>query len=353
MASITKRGRFWRAQVRRRGQSTSRTFDTKAEAEAWSQDIEREIRRSEYVDRSEAEQTTLKDALDRYEREVTSRKRGASRERSRIRRWLRHELASRPLPAIRSADLAEYRDGRLDEGAAAKTVREELQLLRHMFKTAALDWGLPVSNPVEKLRLPSQSQARDRRLTEVEYRHLVASACAQDYRARVPIAEIVVLAVETAMRRGEIVALRWEHIDFTDRTAHLPHTKNGHARTIPLSPVAIGALRQLVPAGTDALDELEGPVLPGITADGVTQAFQLARDRGRDRYIESCSTDGIVPDRGFLLDVRFHDLRHEATSRLARVYQPHELARVTGHRTLQMVMRYYHPTASELAARLG
>lgn len=357
MAYIRRRGQFWRAEVVRRGVRTSRTFDEKAAAEEWAAGIESEIRRDRYLERAEAERLTLREALQRYDREVTEQKRGSSRERSRIRKWLRHDLASKSLGAIKTSDLASYRDARLAEGAAPKTVREELQLIRHVFVVASTDWGFTVDNPVakEKLRMPPPSRERDRRLSDLEYAHLLGAACVANAHARLPIAEIIVLAIETAMRRGEIADMRWEHVDLDGRSIHLPNTKNGYARTIPLSAAAVGALELIDPQDV-------GPVFPtsitpdgtpvGVTADGITQAFERVRDAARARYLSACEQAGITPQHGFLHDLRLHDLRHEATSRLARIFSPQELARVTGHRTLQMMMRYYHPTAGELADRM-
>lgn len=166
------------------------------------------------------------------------------------------------------------------------------------------------------------------------------------------------------MRRGEIVSLQWEHVDLKRRVAHLPATKNGDARDVPLSPRAVAVLQAL----KDNRDETKGapelaPTWDGvgndqesvfeIRSDAVTRAFERAVTRARKLYLDECRKAGRRPDGKFLTDLRFHDLRHEATSRLASIFPMHELTKITGHKDPRMLMRYYHPRAEDLAKRLG
>jgi integrase len=158
------------------------------------------------------------------------------------------------------------------------------------------------------------------------------------------------------MRRGEIVSLRWEHIDLQDRVAHLPKTKNGESRDVPLSSKAVKVLEALVPKDDEhedgeALDE-DSRVFK-IRGDAVTRAFERAVGRARRTYEEECKKAGARPDPKYLIDLRFHDLRHEATSRLAAIFPMHELTKITGHKDPRMLMRYYHPRAKDLAKRLA
>lgn len=140
MATLRKRGRYWQAQIIRKGfPAQYRSFDTKAEAEAWSTVIESEMNRGVWVNRAEAEATTLAEALDRYAREVSKAKKGAVRELSRIKSWTRHPLALRFLATLRGADFAAYRDERLQQGAATNTVRLELAIISHLFTVAIVD----------------------------------------------------------------------------------------------------------------------------------------------------------------------------------------------------------------------
>lgn len=138
---------------------------------------------------------------------------------------------------------------------------------------------------------------------------------------------VVLLALETAMRRGELLALRWEYVDLKRRVLHLPETKNGTSRDVPLSTKAVAVLEGLP-------RHITGRVFD-TSETAITEGFQRAAKRA------------CIPD------FRFHDLRHEATSRLAEKLQMHELGKVTGHKSPRMLMRYYHPRAEDLAKKLG
>ncbi|MGD9787571.1 MAG: hypothetical protein AB7U30_06420 [Sulfuricellaceae bacterium] len=157
MASITKRGSYWRAQVRRKGYPLQfHTFDTKAQAEAWVRQIENEMDRGIFVSRAEAERTTLAEALERYWQEVASQKRHPDQERRRINHWLRQPLSSYFLANLRGAEFAKYRDERRAQGRAENTIRLELALISHLFEIARKEWGMEsLANPIRNIRKPS------------------------------------------------------------------------------------------------------------------------------------------------------------------------------------------------------
>ena len=370
MATIRRRGPHqWHAQVRRQGwPSQTKTFDTKAEAEAWAAMIESEMNRGVWLDRSEAENTTLHELLNRYEKEVVPKKRGAVQESSVLAAWRETALSLRMVATVRGADVAALRDDWLKVLAPA-TVLRRLAVLSHVFNTARREWGMEsMANPVELVGMPTPDNARTRRVVvHPSAQRTRGRTRANDELARVIAATespwlpiIVTLAVETAMRRGEIVGLRWEHVDLARRVAHLPSTKNGSKRDVPLSQVAVAALSELLPASGTEGRQRKPPLVPaslrgrvfGVRGDGITQAFNRALQRARVEYERECSEHGKTPHPAFLNDLRFHDLRHEATSRLAAKFQLHELAKITGHRDTRMLLRYYHPDASELAKRL-
>ncbi len=324
MASISQLpSGLWRARVRRLGQGAqSKSFALKLDAEAWARKIESEQERGTWRDTSEAERTTLREALDRYEREVTPRKRAQASERSNLRVLRAERIADHALARIGSQDVAALRDAWTHAGLKPASIKRRMVTLAHVFAIAAREWGMPsLVNPVRGVTLEPENNARARRVSEAEIDALCAATGSSE------LAAFIRLAVETAMRRGELCALQWEHVDLKARTAHLPHTKNGHARTVPLSSRAVDVLRALP-------RRLDGRVF-GLRPDSVTQAFERAATRA-----------GIE-------GVRIHDLRHEATSRLAERLQAHELAKVTGHRDMRMVLRYYHPRAEDLAKKLG
>ncbi|HHJ15204.1 MAG TPA: site-specific integrase [Gammaproteobacteria bacterium] len=327
MATFRKRGPYqWQAQVRKKGQPLqTKTFETRAEAEQWARAIEVEMDKGVFVSRAEAESTTLKELLERYLNEITPLKKGAASETNRLRALMRLPLARRFVASIRGMDIARFRDERLQK-VTPSTVKRDLVLLGHAFEVARKEWGIHFHNPVRDIKLPSENRPRDRRLQAGEETRLLA-ACEQ---ARNPwLLPVVQLALETAMRQGELIRLHWEHIDLSHRTAYLPDTKNGESRTVPLSTTAIQVLRALPRS-------LHGQAIPGVTTEAIKRA-----------YIRAVRRAGIE-------DLRFHDLRHEATTRLfEKGLNIMEVASITGHKDLRMLRRYTHLKAEDLARKLG
>ncbi|HCE6497185.1 TPA: tyrosine-type recombinase/integrase [Pseudomonas aeruginosa] len=358
MASFRKRGDLqWQARINRKGfPAQVKTFSTRAEAEAWARQVESEIDRGVFVSRVEAEATSLSEAFERYEREISALKKGAVQERSVIVIWKATDLARRSLAAVRSADVARLRDEWLKTHKSA-TVLRRLAVLSHVFTIARKEWGMEgLLNPVELIRKPQVSNARTRRIVNIASPAARGSErCSEGEVERILAATgsdilpaIVRLAIETAMRRGEIVSLRWEHIDLKRRVAHLPSTKNGNSRDVPLSSKAVSALASAQGAGSG----VAGRVFD-VREDTVTQAFDRALKRARSIYLKECEEAAEEPDARYLTDLRFHDLRHEATSRLADIFPLHELTKITGHKDTRMLMRYYHPRAEDLAKKLA
>jgi len=327
VATFRKRGAYqWQAQVRKKGQPLqTKTFETRALAEQWARTIEVEMDKGMFISRAEAESTTLKELLERYLTEVTPLKKGAASETNRLRALMRLPLARRYVAGIRGMDIARFRDERL-RNVTPSTVKRDLVLLGHVFEVARKEWGIYVHNPVRDIRLPADNRPRDRRLQAGEETRLLA-ACGE---ARNPwLLPIVQLALETAMRQGELIRLRWEHIDLNRRTAHLPDTKNGEARTVPLSTTAVRVLRTLPRS-------LHGQAFTGVTTEAIKRAYIRAVRR-------AC-----------IENLRFHDLRHEATTRLfEKGLNIMEVASITGHKDLRMLRRYTHLKAEDLARKLG
>lgn len=356
MATLRKRGPYqWEAQIRRKGWPVqSKTFETKAEAEAWSQMIESEMARGVWLDRSEAENTTLRELLDRYEREVSPRKRSHEREVSFLNTWRQTELAARMVARIRGSDVAALRDYWLKELAPASVLRR-LQVLSHVFNTARKEWGMEsLANPVEVITKPAPANERNRRVSLEELDAIIAATRSRSLPAMLRI------AVQSAVRRGELVALYWEHVHLDGEAPylHLPLTKNGDARNVPLLPEVVQALRtwreavvETARSNGDTSGQLQGQVFP-IRADAVTRAFGRARDRARAHYVEKCLAAGQPADASFLRDLTFHDARHEATAQFATLVDGVDLAKITGHKDPRMLMRYYHPTPKELSEKI-
>ncbi|MEZ0246994.1 MAG: tyrosine-type recombinase/integrase [Methylophilaceae bacterium] len=324
MATITHRGAAqYQAIIRRKGYPTkTATFETQAEAIKWARHIEAQMDKRVYKDTTPAERTTLGQALERYSQQRSAKKKGAKQEHYRIQQLLQHPLSARPLSTLDSADFANYRDVRL-ETIGANSVRLELALLSNIFTVAKRDWRIHVENPLLDVEKPKLPRGRDRRLVDDEEERLLAAA---HNSHTVSLLTAIQLAIETGMRAGEIVALRWEHIDFKSSVIRLRITKNGDNRIVPLSEKA-ESLLQALPHPIHG-----GRVTTFYDSNGLSAAFRRATKRA--------NIEGL----------KFHDLRHEAASRLAPRMTVATLAKVMGWRSLQMAMRYYNPTAAELVA---
>jgi len=367
MGTITRRGDLqWQAKVRRKGYPMqSRTFMYREDAEKWARALERELETSGFIDRREAEKNSLREMLERYRKEVTPSKKSAEIESILIGVILKDAvLPDLKMSAITSAAVAAWRDRRLKQ-VTGGSVNREIDVLSAALNHARREWEMHVENPIPYVKRPPKSRARERRFSVEEEKYLFEALSGGVRQAngtfskgaRNPwLAPLVKLALETAMRRGELLALQWEHVDLTRRTAHLPDTKNGDSRTVPLSLKAIEIFKVLKHAkseGEDVGNEPEtGAVFP-TSAMALRKGFTRSLERAREKYIEDCVLARRKPVAGFLEDVHFHDTRHEAASRLAeKLSNVLELSAVTGHKDLRMLKRYYHPRAEDLAKKL-
>jgi integrase len=316
----------YRAQIRMRGfPHVTKTFTRKTDAKAWIENTKASIRRGDVVS-SEAQRTTLREALERYLREITPTKKGARREQDRVKAWMNNPLSLRFLSQLRGSDFAKHRDQRRAEGRAENTIAIELKLISRLYKIAAKDWGMEdLKNPIQSLTMPGGSNKRERRVTPKEEEDLLAELT----RKGPYMAPLAALAIETAMRQGELLSLTWADVDMQKRVAQLHDTKNSEPRAVPLSTRAI-----------EIIKALPRPLDPS------SRLFQLSQDEVIRTFRQACTDAGIA-------NLKFHDLRHEATSRICDKLPMHEAMRITGHKTPSMLMRYYHPKAEDLARKLG
>lgn len=330
MASYFERGDSLLVQIRRKGfRQVTRTFDNtqdgRRSAEEWAEKVEHQMKFGKYVDGSEGERTKLSEALLRYSREVTPDKKGAKAERNRILALSKIPLAERSLASIRSTDIAKYRDEKVSDGYAPSSIRNNLTIISQVYNTAITEWGIVgVSNPVRGLRRPKNDPGRERRLNNGEEEKILESLD-QPYKS------MFIVAIETAMRRGELCGLLWHDVYLKHRYIVLRDTKNGSQRTVPLSTRAIHAISD-VPRSID-----KNALVFGKKPDSFTHAFKAA-----------CKKSAIN-------DLRLHDIRHEATSRLFELgtLDLMEIASITGHKDLRMLKRYTHLDAQKLAVKLG
>jgi integrase len=327
VATIRKRNGQWQVQVRRRGfDPVSKTFAARQDATGWARQIEAEMDRNAYTPRKTAESITLKALTDRYLQEVAPQKRSHRAMRYDLLA-LGHHFRHRTLATLTPTDVAAFRDARLGNGCAGATVRKQLNLLARVIDTAGREWGVhAATNPARMVSRPAPAPGRSRRVTATE-ESMLLDACRA---SRAPnLDSIMILAIETAMRLGELLALGWADVHLDRRTVHLRTTKNGEPRMVPLSNRAVDVLTPLKREGA-------GRVFPNWKD---TLSFEHAWHRA------------VV--RSGLADLRFHDLRHEATTRLfERGLNPMQVAAITGHKTLQMLKRYTHLRAEDLVPLL-
>lgn len=323
MATISNRGPYqWQATIRKKGYPPqSKTFETKKDAQAWSAIVESEMVRGVFADRTETERTTLGNLIERYSLEISPLKRSCRTELVTARRFLRHPLALRPLSTLRSVDFAKYRDERLSEGAAANSVRLELAYLSTMLTTAKKEWSIQVENFLEMVRKPPAPPGRKRRLVGDEEARLLTAVRDSDAQG---FELCFILSIETGLRAGNIVELCWEDIDFEEHVIYVGKTKNGDSLSVPLSQTAEAVLKSYPCANKT------GRIAKFYDTAGLGAAFRVA-----------CRKAGIQ-------GLRYHDLRHDAATRLAPLVEAPVLAKLMGWKTLQMAMRYYNPTDEEL-----
>ncbi len=327
MASFRQRKNKWQARVSREGYPDQvKTFETKADADRWARTVESLMDKGQFVDTQEAQRTTLRDIMLRYIQEVTPTMKSAKEDSIRLKAIARKPIGDWSLSHLSPSRIAQYRDERLKEVKPATVIRE-LAYLSSIINHSRREWSINIPNPVQNVRKPTSPPGRTRTLSEDEEKNLLISL--EPLGRRSPwIYPIVMLALETAMRRSELLALRWENIDLKRQTAFLPDTKNGSSRKVPLTLAAVGVLSKLP-------RNISGVVFP-------VKYFTL--DAAFKRAVK----------RAGLIDFHFHDLRHTAISKIAeKLPNLIELSAVTGHKSLAMLKRYYHPKVEDLAHKLG
>lgn len=342
MATYEKRGDRWRASVCVSGTRKSKSFDTKAQAKAWAAMMETDLHAKETGVASPS--ATFGNLLERYRDEVSPGKSGARWETIRINRILglgkakRDRLADVLLSEIDAPDIGAWRDRRLKEVKAGAVLRE-WTLLSGACTVAVNEWKWLAKHPMKGVKRPATPEARDRRISEDEIERMMFAAGYHYDRppltttARVGAA--VLFAIETGMRAGEIVALRWEDVELDSRflrvAGHAGGRKTDAAkREVPLSTEAIRLLNQLseIRAGD--------------------KVFQIGTTQSLDTLFRS-----KIKDRAGIVDLHFHDTRAEAITRLAKRIDVLTLARMVGHRDIKMLQVYYRESAVDVADRLG
>lgn len=346
MANFRKReSGLWQATVRMTGYpSKSKTFERKIDAEIWARKIEADIDRGIFQNSSDAEKATLADMIDRFKNEYAPfhyRKREDKKEAWRFQlARLDTLLGKYSLAAIDNKIVGVYRDLRLAGNKQMKmdavgdsTVRKEIFMLSKLMKFAQIECGilLPRGNPVDNVRKPSEGKGRERRLTKEEFARLETEIKRSRNKLLYPAFQF---AIETAARQNEILSLTWGNVNLERKFALLKDTKNGEERAAPLSSKAIEVLNAL-PKPLAKVNPTDRPF--PIDRTCLLSVFRYACQRAK------------------IQDFTWHDLRHEAMSRMSERndFSMLELASISGHKTLQMLKKYTHLQAEKLAAKMG
>jgi len=358
MATIEKRtaqdgSTSYRVKVRLKGHpAQSASFARLTDAKKWASSTESAIREGRHFKTTEAKRHTIADLLDRYQRdELGKHNQRARHDRAPILAWWRESIGVRLLADVTPALIAEHRDRLLNEGRAPATAVKYLAILSHAFSVAVREWGWLESSPLAKVKKPSLPRGRVRFLDDDERAALLRECRASSNAFLYPV---VVLALSTGMRQGEVMGLHWREpkqapegawgvVDLDAGRIVLHQTKNGERRLVPLVGHALECLRQLAkvrrldtdlcfPAAKPPrrkLGELPRPIQPVDLRKPWETALQRA---------------GIE-------NFHFHDLRHSAASYLAMHGATLAvIADTLGHKPLQMVKRYAHLSEAHTAS---
>jgi integrase len=328
MATFRQRNNKWQARVQKKGyEPVTMSFNTKADAIKWATQVESKIDKGIFTNTSLAEKTIFTEVIDRYLQEVVPHTKSAYEDSYRLRALARKSIGQLNMMALTPTRIAEYRDIRLQEVSAGTVIRE-LAYFSSIINYARKEWGINIDNPVQLVRKPPSPASRERTLSLEEQDRLFNVLKPIRHDSNHWMLPIVKFALETAMRRGEILSLKWVDIDLLKRTAHLQTTKNGDSRTVPLSTRAVQILQD-IPRSIDG------------------RVFQIQKANLHKHFTNGCK-------RAEIKDLHFHDLRHTAITNMASKFSNIlELSAVTGHRQLSMLKRYYHPKAEDLALKLG
>ena len=338
MGSIRKVGKKFRVEVRHGNFYRSGNFDLRTEAKAadarW--EAEYQIKGSQGF-----EPHALGEALVRYANEISPTKKGERWEIIRAKAILKNypELCAKMMHTITLDDMEAWRESRLrtrTSGSATATgtatVRREMIYLSAVWETAYKTWKWTDKNLIQEMRREKSNPSRTRRISNDEIDLILAQLNKNTGRPAVKkraLARMFLLAIESAMRLGELCSIAPEHVHLSKKIIHLPDTKNGDRRDVPLSPAGLKIVEEQL-----SIEPAASETLFGLNVDVASAMFRKA-----------------VRDAG-IRELTFHDTRHEAITRLAKKVDPLTLGKIVGHRNIQHLMIYYNPTATEIAEML-
>ena len=321
------RGKRWQAIIRRKGfPKQYQTFDTQKEALHWSRLVESKLDQGIVFNYTAVAKTLFRTLIDRYLIEITPSKRSKEREISRLR-LIREALGDYSLGNLTAEVIAHYRDTRLISGCSGATVIKDIHSISNIYEVARREWGYAaMDNPSKLIRKPKVNPSRIRRLSPDEEKRLM-QAC--DQSRSIMIKPMVIFAIETGMRASEILNLTWQ--DIHDSIATIRESKNGQSREVPLSKIALRQINHLPKHISSSRIFWNWK-----NYSGFKNAWQ--------RIIKVSEINNL----------RFHDLRHEAISRLfEKGLNPIEVATISGHKTMQILKAYTHIKTSTLLRKIN
>ena len=226
MATIRKRNNKYQVQVRIRGKGTSATFHTLDLARRWARSKEIELEKNIKLG-IQYRPKTLFEILDKYKEVVIPHKKSASSETFMINAFIKNKWVALPLNMLSTARIAEYRDKRL-LSVKPSTISREFGIVKHALHVAKLEWDWEVPNDLfAGIRLPQIHQRAIRRINDHDFKTLLEEA---SKHSNMYLKPIILIAINTAMRRGEILSLKWSDIDFKRSRINIDTTKTVYAR---------------------------------------------------------------------------------------------------------------------------
>lgn len=340
MANIESRtasdgSRTFRVKVRLKGQpAVSASFTRLTDARRWAQSTEAAMKEGRYFKTAEARRHTLADLVDRYMLEILPHKPKNASNTTLHLGWWKAKLGELPLSEVTAPVIVQRRNEllatrtRRGRAMSPSTVVRYMAALSVALNIAVKDWQWLDDSPMRKVSKPRQSRGRERWLDDAERQALLSACRASSSRH---LYTVVVLALSTGMRSGEMLGLRWNQVDLLNGQIRLSDTKNGASRSVPLAGFALRLINEhskVRRIDTDLVFPGNDPRKPVDLKKPWTTAVRKA---------------GLV-------DFRFHDLRHSAASYLAmNGASTIEIAAILGHKTLAMVKRYSHLANSHVS----
>jgi integrase len=330
MATIKQDGKVHRWQVKKDGIRRSGTATSERKAVIAAAKAEEQI--TDGLIGKCPKGATVSDLLEKYLKVVTPKKASYKTETTRIKAIQHDTLAAVRLDAVNESHVAKWRDQRLT-AVSPDTVRREWTIITHAFKLAINEWRWLDKNPMTKVERPAPGKPRTRTPTPKEIETLQTAlgweveTVKDDENGRT--SEALMFVLETALRSGELCALEWPQVNVEARTVTLLKTKNGDDRVVPLSMAAIRILDKMLP-----LKRPHSQYVFGLTVRQFAYRFIQARDNN------------------VIINLHMHDFRAEALTRMAKKVPLLTLAKISGHRDVNMLQTYYRDTPTQIAAML-